>query len=207
MESLLAERLEYPELGSNVWTEFAQLANEYNSINLGQGFPSFAPPEHVTKGKAFSVFLWRKRLLGVIVSIRDIHYWQLSIFICFCCTQNAFGGLSEVALEGNSMHQYTRDYGKSSLIETLSAFYSPLFKKKIDPKNEILVTNGAYMALYVICQAIINPGDDVLIIEPFFDCYAPMVRLAGGVPKFVELEVKAGSCDWSLRIWFISKIS
>ena len=101
------------------------------------------------------------------------------------------------------MNQYTRDYGKTSLVEILSEFYSPLFNRKIDPKNEILVTNGAYMALYIICQAIINPGDEVLIIEPFFDCYAPMVRLAGGIPKYVQLEVKTGSCDWALRIRFI----
>ena len=101
------------------------------------------------------------------------------------------------------MNQYTRDYGKTSLVEILSEFYSPLFNRKIDPKNEILVTNGAYMALYIICQAIINPGDEVLIVEPFFDCYAPMVRLAGGIPKYVQLEVKTGSCDWTLRIRFI----
>ena len=100
------------------------------------------------------------------------------------------------------MHQYTRDYGKTSLVEILSEFYSPLFKKHLDAKNDILVTNGAYMALYIICQAIVNPGDEVLIIEPFFDCYAPMVRLAGGTPKYVELEIKAGSCDWSLRARF-----
>ena len=52
MESLLADRLKFPELGSNVWTEFAELAAKYGSINLGQGFPSFAPPDHVTKGPA-----------------------------------------------------------------------------------------------------------------------------------------------------------
>ena len=55
--------------------------------------------------------------------------------------------------------------------------------------DEILVTNGAYYALYSICQSLINPGDEVIIIEPFFDCYAPMVRLAGGIPVYFQLEI------------------
>ena len=82
----------------------------------------------------------------------------------------------------------SRDFGKNNLVESLSKFYSPLFNKTISPFDEILVTNGAYFALYSICQTIINPGDEVIIIEPFFDCYLPMVKLAGGVPKFIKLK-------------------
>ena len=70
----------------------------------------------------------------------------------------------------------------------------------INALTEILVTNGAYMALYTIFQALINPGDEVIIIEPFFDCYAPMVRLAGGVPVFVALEPVDDSSDWKLDL-------
>ena len=51
------------------------------------------------------------------------------------------------------------------MVESLSKFYSPLFQRKISPFDEILVTNGAYFALYSICQTIINPGDEVIIIE------------------------------------------
>ena len=58
------------------------------------------------------------------------------------------------------MNQYSRDFGKLNLVQTLANFYSPLFKKDISPTDEILVTNGAYFALYSICQSIINPGDE-----------------------------------------------
>ena len=73
------------------------------------------------------------------------------------------------------------------MVESLSKFYSPLFNRTISPFDEILVTNGAYFALYSICQTVINPGDEVIIIGPFFD-YLPMVKLAGGIPKFIKLK-------------------
>ena len=57
----------------------------------------------------------------------------------------------------------------------------------IEPNTEVLVTVGAYEALFTAIMGHINPGDEVIIIEPYFDCYEPMVRLAGGIPKFIAL--------------------
>ena len=56
------------------------------------------------------------------------------------------------------------------------------------------------MALYTICQALINPGDEVIIVEPFFDCYAPQVRIAGGVPVFLPLNQVDDTSDWRLDL-------
>lgn len=46
---------------------------------------------------------------------------------------------------------------------------------------------GAYGALFCAVQGLINPGDEALIIEPYFDCYEPMVKVAGGIPYYCPL--------------------
>ena len=53
--------------------------------------------------------------------------------------------------------------------------------------KEVLVTDGAYEALFTSIMGFVNPGDEVIIIEPYFDCYEPMVKLAGGTPRFIAL--------------------
>lgn len=60
--------------------------------------------------------------------------------------------------------------------------------RNLDANNEILVTSGAYEALYATLQGHTTPGDEWIVIEPFFDCYEPMIRMAGGVPRFIALE-------------------
>ena len=48
--------------------------------------------------------------------------------------------------------------------------------RTIDPNEEFLITVGAYYSLYAVTQAFLNPGDEAIIMEPFFDCYSPMVK-------------------------------
>ncbi|WP_215754019.1 aminotransferase [Acetobacter sp. P5B1] len=59
---------------------------------------------------------------------------------------------------------------------------------EIDAESEVVVTSGATEALAASLMALIEPGDEVVLIEPLYDTYLPMVRQLGGVPKLVRLE-------------------
>jgi len=69
----------------------------------------------------------------------------------------------------------------------LSKLYSKLVGQNIDPETNLFVSGGATETLFCTIMSCINPGDEVIIIEPFFECYEPMVRLAGGIPVFIPL--------------------
>ena len=86
--------------------------------------------------------------------------------------------------------EISRLQGHPRLVNALSQLYTQLLARPavLDPNKEILVTDGAYEALFCAILGHVNPGDEVIIIEPYFDCYEPMVKLAGGTPVFISLK-------------------
>uniref|UniRef100_A0A1I8HA72 kynurenine--oxoglutarate transaminase n=1 Tax=Macrostomum lignano TaxID=282301 RepID=A0A1I8HA72_9PLAT len=106
--------------------------------------------------------------------------------------KSATDALASVANSSNPMfHQYTRGYGHPRLVNALAKLYTTELQNPIDPMKNILISNGAYMCLYSAIHSLVDEGDEVVIIEPFFDCYEPMVRSAGGQPVFVPLRPSA----------------
>nr|CAD7590748.1 unnamed protein product [Timema genevievae] len=124
----------------------------------------------------------------------------------FAAPEYVTKGLAEVTTGDNVLlNQYTRGFGHPRLVNALSRLYSKLIGRQIDPLSEVIVTSGAYQALFNTIMGHTSPGDEVIIIEPFFDCYYPMVKAAGGVPRLIPLRPKKTSGSISSGDWVLDK--
>ena len=93
---------------------------------------------------------------------------------------------ADALLEGPN--QYPPMRGLPELREAVAAHYQTHQSIALDWRREVTITSGATEALAAALLAAIEPGDEVVLVEPMYDSYLPMVRRAGGVPRFVRLE-------------------
>lgn len=84
-------------------------------------------------------------------------------------------------------NQYSITYGMKGLRQVLADRLRQFNGIDADPETEVTVTCGATEAIASSMLALVDPGDEVVIIEPYYENYVPSVLLAGGVPKFVRL--------------------
>ena len=85
-------------------------------------------------------------------------------------------------------NQYPPMMGAPELREAVATHAKRFYGLEVDWRHEVMVTCGATEALAACLLGLINPGDEVVLLEPLYDCYLPMVRLAGGIPKLVQLK-------------------
>lgn len=96
-------------------------------------------------------------------------------------------------------NQYAPYIGVPRLREAIAATWQAQGWRTVDPVTEVTVTSGATEALFGAVQALVNPGDEVILFEPFYDAYLPDVTMAGGIPRFVRLHPPGdGHATW----WF-----
>lgn len=130
-------------IGTTIFSVMSALANEHQSINLGQGFPDTEGPADVV---AFA---------------------------------------AEALKDGRN--QYPPMPGVPELRQGVAAANKRFYGLDIDWASEVTVTSGATEALAASLMAVVNPGDEVVLIEPLYDTYIPMVRMLGAIPKLVRL--------------------
>lgn len=81
---------------------------------------------------------------------------------------------------------YTANAGLVELRKAICDYLDKSIHTRYDPKKEVVVTVGGSEAIDLVIRALVNPGDEVLVVEPAFVCYEPLVRVAGGVPVIIE---------------------
>lgn len=95
-------------------------------------------------------------------------------------------GLVDKAMrEGHN--QYAPMPGAPALREAIAAKVQRLYGFLYDPDMEVTITAGGTQAIFTAIGAVVHPGDEVIIVDPSYDCYAPTVELFGGKPVHVRL--------------------
>jgi N-succinyldiaminopimelate aminotransferase len=97
------------------------------------------------------------------------------------------------ALE-HGWNQYPPMMGLPELRQAVAQHNKRFYDIDVEWAEETMVTSGATEALAASLLGLIEPGDEVVLIEPLYDCYLPMVRRGGGIPKLVRVEPP----DWTL---------
>ena len=133
-----------PHVGTTVFSVVSQLAAEVGAVNLGQGFPDFAPPAELEAALARAV--------------RD------------------------------GKNHYVPVGGIAPLREAIATGIADRLGVVRDPATEVTVTAGGSEGIFDAITAIVTAGDEVLVLDPSYDLYAPVVALAGGWTVRVPLD-------------------
>jgi len=94
-------------------------------------------------------------------------------------------------------NQYAPSPGILPLREAIANNYKRFYGLSYDPATEIVVTNGAAEAIFCACMALINPGDEVVVFEPFYDSYLASLQMAGA--NVVPVTLKAPNFSFDIE--------
>jgi methionine aminotransferase len=98
----------------------------------------------------------------------------------------------------NGHNQYAAMPGYPQLRELIADKTEALYGATYDPETEITITAGGTQAIFTAIAAVINPNDEVIIFEPAYDCYAPTIKLYGGLVKPFQLHAPDYTIDWEM---------
>ena len=102
-------------------------------------------------------------------------------------------------------NQYAPMAGVPALRQSLAAKTSSFYNILVDTDSEVTIVSGATEAIFAAIHCCVSPGDEVILFDPSYDAYDPIVRLAGGIPIHIPLKASNNfAIDWSI---VASKIS
>lgn len=110
------------------------------------------------------------------------------------------------AVDNPAFNQYAPTRGRPELLKEISRVYSPFFGKELDPTKEVLVTAGANEGMLSAFFAFLNPGDEAIVFEPFFDQYIPNIQMTGAKVVYVPIypPENADTQVTSANDWYIN---
>ena len=101
-------------------------------------------------------------------------------------------GVPRTAIQAD-INQYAVTWGTRALREAIAENFSRRFAMPVDADDQVTVCCGATEAMMASMMAIIDPGDEVVIFEPFYENYGPDAILSGATPRYVTLREPASS--------------
>src|SRR5258708_25202728 len=139
-------------IGTTIVTEVKGLAQEYKSLNLGQGKPDFDAP------------------LDIVAQLVQ-------------------------AAQAGRYNQYAPGPGTARRRQAIVDHTERFYNLDMDPSNGVIVTAGATEGIFSAILGLVDPGDEVIVIEPFYDSYVPNIIMANAVPVCVPLHPPAWTFD------------
>src|SRR5699024_4752295 len=100
--------------------------------------------------------------------------------------------VKEAAIEAirSGQNQYAQSAGQPVLRQAIAAHAARFYGQTVDADTEVTVATGASETLFSTILGLINPGDEVILFEPYFDIYVPDITIAGGIPRYVPLRTR-----------------
>ena len=139
------------EISDSIFPEMTRLAQQYNAVNLSQGFPDFPAPELL------------KRAACDAIQADD--------------------------------NQYSIASGSQPLREAVAAQFDRRHRVSVDPERQVTICCGSTEAMLATMLACVDPGDEVIVFEPFYENYGPGAILSGARPKYVQLTPPTWAVD------------
>lgn len=112
----------------------------------------------------------------------------------FLCDPRLMEKVSEHIRKGNN--QYAPMPGLLRLREKIAEKANKLYSIDVNPDTEVTVTSGGTQAIHAAITAVVQPNDEVIVLEPAYDCYVPAIELCGGRAVYVTLEAPEYKVNW-----------